>query len=233
MDSELLLQTALACHDIRPRLQYAASIEKENPKLSELIKLVCKTQTLGRGGITGANIRPLLAETLVPPLHTLLTAWPACPNCGGRGNYIGWDYESRSCLECKNSAGHVGVLWRVCPCQYPKNHRTVKLLNYAGKRACARCDHTGLLLEIPCGPCHGTGETPYEMPLECDLGCKFCNATGFVRSPLAPVWELAVLLYDRRANAIRRGDCKAIAELLTDYLHPNNRSTSTLWRKRQ
>ena len=210
-----LLASALA-GGIPERLAYADFLEPRGNPLCELIRLTCTSAAGEKAEAQLAkDIAALRPVIFAPLLAAIDAAWEKCEECRGRG----WTDRSghpgqpdiHDCRDCQG-IGRVGKLWRKCgECgvdgksipQELKCHWKPK--PHIESVSCACCDGTGVLLQVPCPRCGGGH------PEFCSGAC---HGTGYIPSPLLPLWQVAALCYMPEADAIRRGDAKTILEML-------------------
>jgi uncharacterized protein (TIGR02996 family) len=217
-----LLTAAIASNDIGPRLIYADYLEPREPDTAELIRLACEIKSWESPTdlIDHTKFEELRPAIEAPLLRSIDAAWPVCWTCDGLGEIEretgpGDIVQPDTCPTC-HGLGRIGKLWRECPPCHGKGKIPYEMPAELDKR-CRPCDGFGVLLEVPCpndtnrdGDCHlcypGSG-----FALRRRGDCK----TGYIPSPIVPLYQLWRLLYDPRAYAIRRGDTTVLLNLLS------------------
>ena len=173
---------------------------------------------------------------LAPLLADVKAAWPVCHKCdqswGPTYNSPRW--RKSLCRYCQ-STGRIGNLWRECPeCKDGKRSKWQEPIFhdkhvYHGIEIskCTRCEGTGVLLECPCKRCLGGKLAKAGTKVNCiddgeggtwqgyvETDCPVCNATGYIPSPLQPLYETLSLTFSPEADGVRRGDAGVILGLL-------------------
>lgn len=220
-----LVSICLNSNDPIPRLALADYLEPQGSELGELLRLVCarlkelrcpncsgsgqwrrgvhfehekicmkcKPHTVWEPDPYQYDARISVVQSIV--LKPLLDGIKK--EIGGKG----WQPSNPYYREYMEDA--IGTLWRECPygCKYLREIS----LDYD-----CSCKGTGVLLEIPCPTCK-------QPNIMASFGLEkphYMTCSGYVASPLLPLWQILKLVYDPAADLVRRGDTDAIIQLL-------------------